>query len=129
MLTSAACQSPSAESQDTPGPFLSTLLPPTGPAVVVLPTASLTVLLFVWALLVSVPAATSVERLKPSSACGATPDPPSVAVQAMLTSAACQSPSAESQDTPGPFLSTLLPPTGPAVAVLPTASLTVLLFV
>src|SRR5437867_1398208 len=104
------------------GPFLSTLLPETGPAVVELATASATLRVPVEALFVSVPAGTAVDRLNDASAGLARPEPPSVAVQAMLTSVACQTPSGDPHDTVGAFRSTLLPEYGPAVAELPTAS-------
>src|SRR4029450_9197025 len=70
----------------TGGGRLSTLLPITGPAVAELPTASPTVFEPVEALLVTVPAATLVVREKVSSAAGATPEPPSLALQALETS-------------------------------------------
>ncbi len=59
------------------------------------------------ALAFSVLAATLVTRLKLASPAFAKPEPPSVAVQAMETSAACQLASAEPQETTGDFLSTL----------------------
>src|SRR5438552_1230126 len=104
------------------GPFLSTLLPETGPAVAELPTASATDLLPVDALGVSVLAGTVVLRLNVASAGLARPAPPSEAVQAMLTSAGCQDPSAEPQLTAGALRSTLLPPSGPAWVELPATS-------
>ena len=87
------------------GAFLSILLPPTGPARDgvpggVEPSARLPVC----ASSVSAPAATLVDRLKLASPAGSTPEPPSVAVHAMLTSLACQSPSAEPQLHPGRLL-------------------------
>src|SRR5438093_8234786 len=104
------------------GPFLSTMLAETGPAVEELPTASATALVPVEALEVSVPEGTVVLRLNVASAEFARPEPPSEAAQAMLTSLACHEPLAEPQVTAGAFLSTLLPAIGPAVAALPTAS-------
>src|SRR5262245_21325878 len=92
-----------------PGALLSTLLPLIGPAVTELPTASDTARTLVEVLAVSVPADTFVVRLKLESAALARPEPPSAALQAIETSAACHSPSAEPQDSAGAFLSTLLP--------------------
>src|SRR5262245_60852284 len=90
----------------TLGAFLSTLLPLSGPAVVALPARSATLWLPVAALAVSVPVGTLVLRVKLASAAFASPDPPSLAVQAMLTSLACHRPSALPHDTPGGVLST-----------------------
>src|SRR2546427_5004599 len=104
------------------GPFLSILLPETGPAVVELATPSATLRVPVEALVVSVPAGTAVDRLNDASAGLARPEPPSVAVQAMLASVACQTPSADPHEITGDLRSTLLPEYGPAVAELPTAS-------
>src|SRR5206468_1776410 len=66
------------------------------------------------ALFVSVPAATVVDMSKLPSPELASPDPPSEAEQAMVTSLACQAPSGEPQLTLGAFRSTLMPVHGPA---------------
>src|SRR5512143_373892 len=87
------------------GAFLSTLLPPIGPAVAQFPSRSHTLRVPVAALAVSVPAGTEVERLKLASAGLARPEPPSPAVQAMLTSFACHWPSAVPQLTAGAVVS------------------------
>src|SRR5688500_17394457 len=79
------------------GAFLSTLLPPIGPAVAQLPTLSQTSRLPVSALAVSVPAGTPVERVNAASAELARPELASCAVQAMLTSLGCHCPSGGSQ--------------------------------
>src|SRR2546429_9801506 len=97
------------------GAFLSTLFPVIGPAAVLLPAASPTLLPFVDALLVSVPAATLDVKLKLASAALARPEPPSLAVHAIETSDACHAPSAEPQLTVGALRSILLPVIGPAV--------------
>ena len=73
-----------------PGPCLSTLLPVMGPATAQFPALSQTLRLSVGASESSVPAATSVESEKLASPGLARPEPPSLAVQAMPTSAACQ---------------------------------------
>src|SRR5215217_3115821 len=86
----------------------------------VCPTASLTTRLPVEAFALSLPAATVVERSKLAGP--VRPEPPSLAVQPISTLSACQSPSAEPQLTLGSFLSTLFPPSGPAVVVCPTPS-------
>src|ERR1043165_3164076 len=111
------------------GPFLSTRLPATGPALVQLPTASQTTRLSVEAFESSVPAGTLVESEKLASPAFASPEPPSVAAQAICTSVACQAPSALAHEAEGAFLSTLLPLTGPAFAQLPARSQTVRLSV
>src|SRR5439155_1300004 len=107
------------------GAFLSTLLSAIGPAMTVCPTASLTEWLPVEAFESSVLAGTLVERLKFASPETASPEPPSEALQRIETSAWCHAPSAEPQLTLGFFLSTLLPPSGPAVVVWPTPSVRV----
>src|SRR3954451_21263904 len=103
MAASVACQSPSAPSQATSGFFLSTLLLPRGPAVLVLPTTSASCLLFVCAVAVSVFAATLVCRLNDASVVGARPEPPSTATQSRVTSLADQSDGAASQVNCGAF--------------------------
>src|SRR5213595_1324496 len=55
----------------------------------------------------------------------ASPEPPSLAVQVIVTSLLCQTPSAEPQLTDGLFLSTLLPPSGPITVEWPTPSISV----
>src|SRR5262245_51913050 len=87
------------------GAFLSTLLPLMGPAVAVLPARSAMLRLPVVALAVSVSLGTVVLRVKLASAAFASPDPPSLAVQAMLTSLACHRPSALPHETLGGVLS------------------------
>ena len=87
------------------GAFLSTRLPPIGPAVAQLPSRSHTLRVPVAALAVSVPAGTEVERLKLASAGLARPEPLSLAVQAMLTSFACHWPSAVPQLIAGAVVS------------------------
>src|SRR5438094_85875 len=77
----------------------------------------------------SLPAGTVVESEKLPSEANASPEPPSEAVQPMLTLAACQTPSAEPQLVAGAFLSTMLPAIGPAVVQLPALSQTWRLFV
>src|SRR5439155_17850327 len=122
-VTSDACHRTSGDSHPWVwGASLSTLLPPMGPAVTQLLTASHTWWEPVEASLVSVPAATKVDRLKTASAGSARSDPPSEAVQAMETSVACQAPSAEPQLTLGALRSTLMPVKEPAVAQLFTLS-------
>ena len=105
------------------------MLPVMGPAVAELLTASATERLLVEALLVSASVPTLVLRLKDASAGLASPEPPSVAAQAMLTLSGCQFPSADPQETTGAFLSTLLPEIGPAVEELPAPSATARLLV
>src|SRR5712691_5544287 len=100
------------------------MFPATGPAVVLLPTASLIVRLSVEALLSSLPAGTLVDNEKPAGEPASSPDPPSAAVQAIETLPTCHAPSAVAQFTLGAFLSTLFPEIGPAVAQFPTASQT-----
>src|SRR2546422_479787 len=104
------------------GPFLSTLLPETGPAVVELATASATLRVPVEALGVSGPAGTAVVRVKGAGAGPVRPEPPSGAVQPRSTLVPCQAVSVASQVKVGALRSTLLPEYGPAVAELPTAS-------
>ena len=70
------------------GAFLSTMMPVIGPAVTLFPTLSVTVTMFVEALAVSVPFATLVVRVKLAGE--ARPEPPSFAMQEMLTSVALQ---------------------------------------
>jgi hypothetical protein len=101
----------------------STLLPVTGPACAEFPTASATLRLFVEAFASSLPAPTFVDNVIAASSAVASPDPPSVAEQPMLTSVACQFPSAEPHEICGALRSTLNE-NGPAVALLPTASAT-----
>jgi hypothetical protein len=83
------------------GGFLSTLLGPKGPRVVLLPATSNTVRLLVKALAVSVFAGTLVTRLKLASALFASPERPSPAAHASETSAACHKPSGLAQLTVG----------------------------
>ena len=71
------------------GAFLSILLPPTGPALAQFVMTSQTVRLPVRALAVWLPAGTDVASLNDWAAASANPDPPSVAVQVMFTSAGC----------------------------------------
>src|SRR5919107_1156233 len=97
-----------------------------GPGVALWPTASVRVLVPVEALLFSLPSATVVDREKFASPAGVRPEPPSAAVQLMLTLSACQLPSALPQLKLGAFLSTLMPVMGPAVTVLPAVSVRVL---
>src|SRR3989442_5674049 len=75
------------------GAFLSTLMPPIGPAVAQLLIASQTWSEPVEAFAVSLPDGTLVERVKLASDALARPDPESAAVHASETSVACQSPS------------------------------------
>src|SRR5215216_1804780 len=104
------------------GAFLSTLTPVMGPAVAVLPTASVRVLVPVWALLFSLPSATLVDKEKFASLVGLRPEPPSEAVQLKVWLVACQSLSAVGQEKLGAFLSTLTPVMAGAVTVLPATS-------
>src|SRR5512142_3299961 len=90
------------------GACLSTWLPLIGPAVAELPALSNTLRLFVEALLVSEPLATLVARLKFASAASARLEEASLAVQAMLTSLACHTPSALPQATVGAVASRLM---------------------
>src|SRR5215216_5336940 len=108
------------------GAFLSTLTPVMGPAVAVLPTASVRVLVPVWALLFSLPSATLVDKEKFASLVGLRPEPPSEAVQLKVWLVACQSLSAVGQEKLGAFLSTLTPVMAGAVTVLPATSVRVL---
>src|SRR2546423_382977 len=88
------------------GAFLSTLLPPIGPAVEQLPATSHTARLLVEALTDSVPAGTLVESVKPlPSPPSARPDTESLAAHWTLTSPACQIPSACPHETEGAPLS------------------------
>src|SRR6266545_958051 len=87
------------------GAFLSIMLPLIGPPTVKFPATSNTVCVPVNALFVSVPAGTLVKSRKLASAGFARPDSASLAVQAMLTSVACQRPSAEPHNTTGSVLS------------------------
>src|SRR5439155_16283904 len=100
------------------------MFPEMGPAEEQLFTASQTFREPVEALFVSVPAATVVDMSKLPSPELASPDPPSEAEQAMVTSLACQAPSGEPQLTLGTFRSTLMPVNGPAVVQLFAASQT-----
>src|SRR5436190_22792445 len=87
---------------DSDGAFLSTLFPPTGPAVAQLPATSQTGRLFVTALLVSVSAAVLVGNEKAASAVGfARSETASRAVHGTFTSAACQTPSGVQLTTGG----------------------------
>ena len=106
----------------TTGAFRSILLPEIGPPVAELPTASATFLVPVRALLVSAPSAIVVEREKLASVVGVTPEPPSVAVQAISTLSLCHMPSAEPQEIAGAFLSTFRPEIASVVTELPTPS-------
>src|SRR5829696_2335415 len=94
----------------TTGPFLSTLLPPSGPAVVVFPTASFKDFVPVCALAVSLPAGTFVESEKVASLAGSRPEPPSAAVHARETSVADQALAGPAHENVGALRSTLLPP-------------------
>src|SRR5919201_7121990 len=87
------------------GAFLSTMLPPTGPATTELPARSKTVRVPVKALLVSVSGATLVVSWKLPSAMFARPERASAAEQVTLTSVACQRPSAVPQEKTGSVLS------------------------
>src|SRR5436853_400316 len=87
------------------GGFLSTMFGPIGPAVVELSARSRTARLLVKAVAVSVFAGTLVVSEKLASAGFASPERLSLAVQAMLTSLACQRPSGEPQLTDGAVLS------------------------
>src|SRR5215207_9677147 len=87
------------------GAFLSIMLPLIGPATELLPALSRTVLKSVDALLVSVLAATLVVRLKLASLAFFKPAGASVAVHAMDTSVACQTPSAVPHTITGGVLS------------------------
>jgi hypothetical protein len=71
-----------------------------------------------------VPIGTLVVKLKLASAAFASPDPRSLALQAMVTSLLCQAPFASLHEIVGATLSTLLPVTGPAVVQLPALSQT-----
>jgi hypothetical protein len=92
----------------TDGAFLSTLFPPTGPAVAQLPALSQIWRLSVDALPVSTPAATCVVSKNEASAAFARPDCESLAVQAMLTSEATHWPSGEAHAIVGPVVSRLI---------------------
>ncbi len=70
----------------------------------------------------SVLAGRVVERSKLWSAGSGMPDPPSVAVQWIVTSFACHSPSELPQETSGAFRSIMLGPMGPAWVWFPTRS-------
>src|SRR6266540_1335798 len=89
------------------GAFLSTRLPPTGPAVTQLPALSHTWRLLVWASVVSVPSGTLVVSVNEASAGLARPESRfgSNAEQLMLASVACQNVSAVAQVTMGGWLS------------------------
>src|SRR5690349_3886965 len=89
------------------GAFLSTLLPPTEPAAAVFPALSDITRELVTALAVSVPAGTLVVTVKPGLAGLAKPEVASEAVHAMVTSLACQAPSATPQDAVGEVTSRL----------------------
>src|SRR5256712_2365017 len=108
------------------GPFLSTLLPVTGPAVAQFPALSQTARVPVAALAVSVPAVTFVISEKEPSAALASPDAMSPEVQAMLTSAACQRPSGWPHAIVGGVVSAtvmlahVVAPRGPLLAVTQT---------
>src|SRR5437773_12315619 len=79
------------------GAFLSTLLPPTGPAIAQLPATSQTLRRSVSACDVSVFAGTLVVKLKDASPADWNPDPESVAVHPRAASTACQAPSDAAQ--------------------------------
>src|SRR5258708_7284456 len=83
------------------GGFLSTLLPPMGPAVVQFCARSQTAWGEVCAFAVSVPAATEVAREKLASAPLARPERASDAAQPRVTSPACHRPSGAAQLTIG----------------------------
>src|SRR4051812_48612087 len=102
------------------GAFLSIRMPLTGPAVVVLPAWSATVRSLVLAFVVSVLSGTLVVSAKLAGVAGA--EVASLALQARLTSAACQALSAAAQFTVGAVVSTLrfAPRTGDSA--LPAAS-------
>ncbi len=124
IVTSTLDQPLGAESQLDVGFFLSTLLPPIGPATVLFPALSKTSLLPVLAFAVSVPAATVVTRLKLASPPAASPESPSDAVQPIETSDACQLESAEAQFTLGDVPSIFSEPVfaEPVLPLFPTAS-------
>ena len=86
---------------ETVGAFLSTLLPAIGPAVAQLFVLSQTWYVPVLAFAVSVPTATEVDSVKFASDAFASPEPLSWAVHEMITSEACQTPSAEPQEMVG----------------------------
>src|SRR5688572_21280674 len=88
------------------GAFRSTRLPATGPAVTQLPFTSQTLRVSVAAFGSSVPGATLVlsEKLAPGDA--TSPEPESLAVQAMVTLFECHRPSAVPQTTVGDVVST-----------------------
>src|SRR5712692_10503002 len=89
------------------GGFLSTMLPPTGPAVAQFPAKSQTECVPVGALAVSVPAGTAVLSAKPASEEFAKPEPESLPLHAIVTSVACQTPSAAPQLIEGGVLSSI----------------------
>jgi hypothetical protein len=128
IATSLLCHALSAAPHETVGAFLSTLLPASGPIVVHVPPPLQILRLFVAALVVSVPLGTFVVRVKAASAAFANPDWGSVAVQAMVTSVLCQTPSTAPHDTCGgvgskEYTSALLTgPSPPLTSTRPSAS-------
>src|SRR4051794_39965347 len=84
-----------------PGAFLSTALPPTGPATLQLPATSHTPWVPVAAFACSTPGATAVASAKVVSAGLARPDEMSTAVHAIVASVPCHDPSASAQRTVG----------------------------
>jgi hypothetical protein len=125
MLTLLACQMVSALPQFTVAALRSIMLPEIGPAVVEFPIASATEWLAVEALAVSVPASTLVESVKLASLESARPEPPSLALQEMLTLLACQMVSALPQFTVA-ALRSIMKLNGPTVVEFPATSVIVL---
>src|SRR5258708_392288 len=89
------------------GGFLSTLLGPIGPAAAQLPATSHSWRVPVKAAAVSVPAGTLVVSVKFAGEFALSPEPLSLAVQAMLTSLALHKPSGETQMIAGGVVSTV----------------------
>src|SRR6266478_956611 len=87
------------------GGFLSTMFPPTGPAVEQFPATSHTKCVPVKAVAVSVPAGTAVLNVKLPSVEIARPEPASVPAQLMVTSEPCHRPSGAPQPIDGGVLS------------------------
>src|SRR5260370_36006080 len=90
------------------GGFLAALLGPTGPVTEQFPAMSHKVRLLVKAFAVSVPAGTVVASMKLAGELRSSPDPASLAVQAILTSLACQAPSGDPQLIAGGVLSSCI---------------------
>src|SRR6266478_3781548 len=89
------------------GGFLSTMLPPIVPAFAQFPATSQTECAPVDAFAVSVPVGTFVVREKLASEEFASPEPTSLALHAIVTSAACHTPSAPPQMIIGGVLSSI----------------------